>query len=177
LLETDDVAEMPIELVVLPPRIFLVFLGTVLLVVLLSMFFKRESIGRKITALVIVLALLGVVAFLFYRPTVVVVDEQGLVVKRFREQRLLWTEVTEAARIADLPASEYRPVRRILGVSLGAYKAGKFRLQNGNIVQVVAQQDRDALFVGTAGDGYLFALNESDSFAEAVGRFVELDGQ
>jgi hypothetical protein len=168
---------MPIEFVVLPPRMFLVFLGAVLLVVLLSMFFKRENTARKITALVIVLVVLGVVAFLFYRPTVVSVNEQGLVVRRFRERSLLWTEVIEAERIADLPDSEYRPVRRILGVSLGAYKAGKFRLQNGDTAQVVMEQDRDALFIGTAGDRYLFALDENESFVEAVGRFVELDGQ
>ena len=168
---------MPIEFVVLPPRMFLVFLGAVLLVVLLSMFFKRENTARKITALVIVLVVLGVIAFLFYRPTVVSVNEQGLVVRRFRERSLLWTEVIEAERIADLPDSEYRPVRRILGVSLGAYKAGKFRLQNGDTAQVVMEQDRDALFIGTAGDRYLFALDENESFVEAVGRFVELDGQ
>ena len=168
---------MPIEFVVLPPRIFLVFLGAVLLVVLLSMFFKRGSTARKITALVIVLVVLGVVAFLFYRPTVVSVDGPGLAVRRFREHSLLWREVIEARRIADLPASEYRPVRRILGVSLGAYKVGKFRLQNGDTVQVVMEQDRDALFVGTAGNGYLFALDENESFVEAIGRFVELNGQ
>jgi hypothetical protein len=168
---------MPIEFVVLPPRMFLVFLGAMLLVVLLSMFFKRENTARKITALVIVLVVLGVVAFLFYRPTVVSVNEQGLVLRRFREHSLLWAEVIEAERIADLPDSEYRPVRRILGVSLGAYKAGKFRLQNGDTAQVVMEQDRDALFIGTAGDRYLFALDENESFVEAVGRFVELDGQ
>ncbi len=168
---------MTVEFVVVPPRIFLVLLAVVLLIVLLSTFLKRGSIARKMAALVIVLAVLGVVAFLFYRPTVVAVGEQGIAVKRFRERTVPWSDVSEAEWIEDLSVSEYRPTRRIVGVGLGAYKVGKFRLRNGVAVQVVMEQDRDALFIGTARENYLFALDENDGLVEAVGRFLEVGAQ
>jgi hypothetical protein len=171
----DEVRKMAIEFVSFPPRIFLVFLGAVLLVVLLSMVLKRGSAARKITALVIVLVVLGVVTFLFYRPTVVSVDEQGLTVKRFRIRSVTWPEVSEAIRIGDLSGSEYRPTGRIVGVSLGAYKVGMFRLQNGDRVQAVMEQDRDALLIATRGEGYLFALNKNEGLVEAVSRFIEVE--
>ena len=165
---------MTAEFVVAAPRIFAVLLAVVLLIVLLSMFIKRGSIVRKITALVIVLVVLGIVAFLFYRPTIVAVGEQGIAVKRFRERTVPWKDVIEAEWIEDLSVSEYRPARRIVGVGLGAYKLGKFRLQNGAAVQVVMEQDRDALFIGTARENYLFGLDENDRLVEAVGRYLEV---
>ena len=168
---------MTAEFVVAAPRIFLVLLAVVLLIVLLSTFLKAGSIARKFTALVIVLVALGVVAFLFYRPTVVAVGKQGFAVKRFRERSVPWTDVIEAEWIEDLSVSEYRPTRRIVGVGLGAYKVGKFRLQNGVAVQVVMEQDRDALFIGTARENYLLALDENDGLVEAVGRFLEVGAQ
>jgi hypothetical protein len=94
----DEVHKVAVEFVSVLPRIFPVFIGAVLLVVLLSMVFKRGSAARKITALVIVLVVLGVVAFLFYRPSVVSVDEQGLAVKRFRIRSVAWPEVYETFR-------------------------------------------------------------------------------
>lgn len=175
--EADEVHSMVEEFVAVPPRIFLVLLGAVLLIALLSMALKRGSAARKITALMIVLVVLGVVAFFFYRPTVVSVDNRGISVKRFRERGVAWTEVSEATRIGDLSGSEYQPRARIVGVSLGAYKVGTFRLQNGNRVQAVMEQDRDALLITTAGEGYLFALNANDGLVEAVGRFVEVEVQ
>ena len=168
---------MAVEFVAVPPRIFLVFLGAVLLVVLLSMIFKRGGAVNKITALVIVLVVLGVVAFVFYRPTVVSVGEQGFSVNRFRERKVAWSEVSEAIRIEDLSSSEYRPRARIVGVSLGAYKVGAFRLNNGDKVQAVMEQGRDALLVVTSPEGYLFALAENQELVEAVGRFVDVREQ
>ena len=168
---------MAVEFVAVPPRIFLVFLGVVLLVVLLSMILKRGGATNKIVALVIVLVVLGVVAFVFYRPTVVSVDEQGFSVKRFRERKVAWSEVSEAIRIGDLSNSEYRPRARIVGVSLGAYKVGAFRLNNGDKVQAVMKQDRDALLIVTSREGYLFALTENQELVEAIGRFVDVREQ
>jgi hypothetical protein len=168
---------MPVEFVVVPPRIFLVFLGGVLLVVLLSVVLKRGSTARKITALVIVLAVLGIVALLFYRPTVVSVQEPGFSVKRFRERSVLWTEVTEAKRIGDLSGSVYRPTRRIAGVSLGSYRVGRFRLQDGGTARVAMQQSRDALLIVTRDERYLFALIDNDELVEVVSRFIEVSEQ
>jgi len=42
---------------------------------------------------------------------------------------------------------------------------------------VVMEQDRDALFIGTARENYLFALDENDGLVEAVGRFLEVGAQ
>jgi hypothetical protein len=48
----------------------LLFLGAVLLISVFLLFLKKGSRIRKITALVIVVVLLGVVDFIFYRPTI-----------------------------------------------------------------------------------------------------------
>jgi len=165
---------MPVEFVVVAPRIFLIFLGVVLLVVLLAMILKRGNTRRKITALVIVLVVLGGVALMFYRPTVVSVGERGLTVKRFLARTVLWTEVTEATRIGDLSASEYRPTRRVVGVSLGSYRVGTFRLKDGGRAQAVMEQTREALLIATPKERYLFALADNDELVEAVGRIVEV---
>jgi hypothetical protein len=64
---------------------------------------------------------------------------------------------------------------RIEGVSLGAYKVGTYRLQNGDRVQAVMEQDRDALLIATTGEGYLLALNDNEGLVEAVSRFIEVE--
>ena len=165
---------MPVDFVVVPPKIFLFFLGGVLLVVLLAVILKRGDIRKKMTALVIALVVIGGVAFLFYRPTVVSVGERGFSMKRFLARSVPWAEVTEVKWIGDLPASEYRPTRRVVGVSLGSYRVGTFRLKDGGRAQAVMEQTRDAYLIVTAKDRYLFALADGDRFAEAVGRFVEV---
>ena len=165
---------MPVEFVVVAPRVFLIVLGVVLLVVLSAMILKRGNTRRKITALVIVLVVLGGVALMFYRPTVVSVGERGLTVKRFLARTVLWTEVTEATRIGDLAASEYRPIRRVVGVSLGSYRVGTFRLKDGGRAQAVMEQTREALLIATPKERYLFALADNDELVEAVGRIVEV---
>jgi uncharacterized membrane protein len=71
----------------------LLFLGAVLLISVFLLFLKKGSRIRKITALVIVVVLLGVVDFIFYRPTIVSVDDRGISVKRFRGYNLSWSDV------------------------------------------------------------------------------------
>ena len=164
--------KMPVEFVLSPPRMFLAFLGAVLLIVVLSMLLKRGSVARKITALVIVLVVIGVVAIMFYRPTVLTVGEGGFVLKRFGERSVAWTEVTEVVRIEDLSASVYRPSGRIAGVGWGSYRVGRFRLRDGGAARVAMQQDRDALLIVTAQQRYLFAMSRNDELFEAVDRFV-----
>lgn len=168
---------MPVEFVVSAPRIFLVVLGVVLLVVLSTAILKRGDIKKKLTALVIALVVLGGVALMFYRPTVVSVGERGLTTKRFLGRTVPWTEVTEAKRIGDLPASEYRPTRRVVGVSLGSYRVGTFRLKDGGRAQAVMEQTREALLIVTANERYLFALADNDGLVDAVGRIVEVSEQ
>lgn len=165
---------MPVEFVVAAPRIFLVVLGAVLLVVLSAMILKRGNIKKKLTALVIVLVVLGGVALMFYSPTIVLVGEQGLTMKRFLARTVPWAEVTEAKRIGDLAASEYRPTRRVVGVSLGSYRVGTFRLKDGGRAQAVMEQTREALLIVTPKERYLFALADNDRLVDAVGRIVEV---
>jgi hypothetical protein len=168
---------MPAGFVVVAPRIYLIFLGVILLAVLVAMILKRGDTKRKITALVIVLVVLGGVALMFYRPTVVSVGERGITVKRFLARTVPWTDVIEAIRIADLSTSEYRPTRRVVGVSLGSYRVGTFRLEDGGRAQAVMEQTREALLIITQKERYLFAIKDNDSLVEAVGRFVEVTEQ
>jgi hypothetical protein len=165
---------MPVEFVVVAPRIFLIVLGVVLLIVLSAIILKRGDTKKKITAMVIVLAVLGGIAFLIYRPTVVSVGERGLTLRRFLPRTVLWSDVTEAKRIGDLPTSEYRPTRRVVGVSLGSYRVGTFRLKDGGRAQAVMEQTQEALLIVTPKERYLFALAYNDELVEAVGRIVEV---
>jgi hypothetical protein len=162
------------EFTVVPPRVFLWFLGVILLIVIVSMFLKKGSSVQKIAALVIVLVVLGVVAFVFYRPTVVSIDEHGVSVKRFREQSILWSEVQTAEWIADLADSQFRPKARILGASLGLYKVGTFRLRDGSKARVVMEQDREALLIATVEQQHLFALEENEALIDAVAAHIEV---
>ena len=146
---------MIVEFTIVPPRIFLLFLGAVLLISVFLLFLKKGSSIRKITALVIVVVLLGVVDFIFYRPTIVSVDDRGISVKRFRGYNLSWSDVQTAKRIADLSASLGRPKARLVGASLGTYKVGKFRLENGSSARVVMEQDVEAILITTAEEQHL----------------------
>jgi hypothetical protein len=103
-----------VEFTIVPPRVFLLFLGAVLLINVFSLFLKKGSSIRKITALVIVVVLPGVAAFILYRPTIVSEDERGISVKRFRGYNLSWSDVQTAKRIADLSASLSRPKARLV---------------------------------------------------------------
>ena len=117
---------MIVEFTIVPPRVFLLFLGAVLLISVFSLFLKKSNSIRKITALVIVVVLLGVVDFFFYRPAIVSVDDRGISVKRFRGYNLSWSEVQTAKRIADLSASLSRPKARLVGASLARTKWENF---------------------------------------------------
>lgn len=162
------------EFTVTPPKVFLLFLAAIALIVVFSMVLKRGGTGRKIAAFVIVLVVLGIVAFIFYRPTVVSVDDRGFAVKRFRQRSVSWSDVSRAEWIADLPESEYRPKARIVGVGLGQYRIGTFRLKNGQTAQVVTEQDREALLIATAEQQYLFALSENEKLIDAVAGYIDL---
>jgi len=164
-----------IEFVIHPPRVFLAVVGAVLLVVVLSMFLKRGDSGRKLTALAITAVVLGVVTFLFYRPTVLSVDEHGFSLRRFRENRISWAEIRSAERIVDLPNSPQQPANRIVGVGLGVYKVGTFRLRDGRTARVTMEQDREALLLVAREQLYLFALNDQEQLIAAVDRYIEVE--
>ena len=163
------------EFVINPPRIFLAVIGGVLLVVVLSMFLKRGDTGRKLAALAITVVVLAVVTFLFYRPAVLTVDDSGISVRRFRVSDVSWTEVRSAERIMDLSSSPYRPTNRVVGVGLGAYKVGTFRLRDGSTARVTMEQDREVLLVSAEQQLYLFAVNDQEQLVAAVARYIEVE--
>ena len=163
------------EFVINPPRIFLAVIGGVLLVVVLSMFLKRGDTGRKLAALAITVVVLAVVTFLFYRPAVLTVDDSGISVRRFRVSDVSWTEVRSAERIMDLSSSPYRPTNRVVGVGLGAYKVGTFRLRDGSTARVTMEQDREVLLVSAEQQLYLFAVNDQEQLVAAIARYIEVE--
>jgi hypothetical protein len=146
---------MIVEFTIAPPRVFLLFLGAVLLISVFSLFLKKSNSIRKITALVIVVVLLGVVDFFFYRPAIVSVDDRGISVKRFRGYNLSWSDVQNGKTNCG-SLSVPKPAQGAACWSQpGTYKVGEFRIENGSSARVVMEQDVEAMLITTAEEQHL----------------------
>jgi len=86
---------------------------------------------------------------------------------------LAWSDIEEARRIPDVWRSEFTLALRTNGTAYGPYRAGSFRLANGDSARVFMMTSaRDAVLIRAHGAMYLFAPEPFEDFAAAVKRHV-----
>lgn len=159
-----------------PPRFPLYIVIGVLVVVMAMVLLSRRQPVRKliavvVTAIVIVVIMnrLGTIG-----SSPLVVDDAGLT---YQEESVPWSDVEQAAYIADLAASEYRPTRRMGGIALAGARFGRFELANGDRALVALQQsDSGVVVVATRNTSYLFAPNDVERLAAAIADHVPVAG-
>jgi len=162
------------EVVFHPPRAVLWVALAVLGLTVASLFIKPGFWPRKLTALAIVLVVIGGVLLVAYRRTTLTVSERGLSLSSFMPLKLAWEEIDGAMLIEDLWSSPYRPVVKVRGISAGAYRSGVHRLANGGQARVLTEQRGQALLLKTGTALYLFACPGIAELAAEVGRYVPL---
>jgi hypothetical protein len=165
-----DIAMRPSPLLLIIP---LVVLG----VVAASVALKRGDWRRKGMALGVAVIAVGAIIGVFYRTKHLQVNDTGISSNAYGRIEIAWEQVESALYVPDLASSPYRPVLKISGVGMGAFRAGSFRLQNGERARVFTQQSDEALVLRAAGALYLFAPQEIQSFVQAVSAHVAVQGK
>lgn len=78
------------------------------------------------------------------------------------------TKEIQRAWVDDLQDTEWRPISRSSGTSLGNLRTGWFRLQNGRSAFLVLQGERALFIEAERGRVFLIGLEDFDSFIRKV---------
>jgi hypothetical protein len=99
----------------------------------------------------------------------ITVTEENLTLKALLSKtQVIDTAEIKRAWVEDLEHTDWRPVSRSSGTSLGNLRTGWYRLQNGLKAFCILQGER-ALFIETEdGDVYLIGLEDFDPFIKQV---------
>ncbi|MBN2736297.1 MAG: hypothetical protein JXR70_04905 [Spirochaetales bacterium] len=162
------------EIVFQPSWLAIVLVIVVPCVAALSIWLKKGKRAVKIVSTIALAVIVGFVAFLFIRPTRIVVDQQGLYTDVYFEHRFQWGQVKEAGLIPDLGASEFEPAFRQNGMAIGFDRKGYFSLKNGQNAFVMTQTDDRALYFSVEDKIYLFAPKDFDRFYDAVSKYITI---
>jgi hypothetical protein len=97
------------------------------------------------------------------------VTEDSLTLKAILSKtQVVQTNDIQRAWVDDLEDTEWRPISRSSGTSLGDLRTGWFRLQNGRRAFLVLQGNR-ALFIEAANDRvFLLGVEDFDTFIRKV---------
>ena len=112
--------------------------------------------------------------FFFYRKTKLAVTDEGIYSNNYGEFLIKWETIDESFIVDDLKNSEYRPVLRTNGYSLGDVRFGWFKLKNGKSAQVVLQIRTKCLVVFSGNKTYLFGPEDFDTFIQAVQLHIDV---
>ncbi len=163
-----------IEITFRPPNAILFVAIGVVVVGLISVFLKRGKLARKLTVLVIVIAVAGGIVLVLYRSTTLTVGGEGLQMNGLSGIDLSWDDVEHAYLETNLGFSEYRPTVRTRGIAIGEYRSGQFLLSNGDSARVLMERSDQAVVIVTEELTYLFAPSEIEVLAEAINEFRQL---
>ena len=97
------------------------------------------------------------------------VTEDRLTLKAILSKtQVIETKEIEHAWVEDLKDTDWRPISRSSGTSLGNLRTGWFRLQNGLNAFCILQGERALFFKMKNGDVYLIGLEDFDPFIKRV---------
>lgn len=163
------------EFVLSPPPAILYFTAGVLAVVVLIVLLKKGELAKKAIGLGIAVVVLGLVVLIFYRPTTITVDSEGIAIRGPGGTELAWSEVESAVYEPNLPTSPFRPTVRTRGIAIGEYRAGLFLLSNGNRARVSMEQPDSAVVLRTTDLTYLLAPEDVAGLAAAINEYRTYD--
>ncbi|MFW6289027.1 MAG: PH domain-containing protein [Spirochaetota bacterium] len=163
------------EFVLSPPPAILYFSAAVLAVVVLSVLLKQGQPVKKAIGLGIAVVVLGLVLLVFYRPTTIAVDSEGISIRGPGGTELGWSEVDSAVYEPNLATSPFRPTVRTRGIAIGEYRAGMFLLSNGNRARVSMEQSEAAVVLRTSDLTYVLAPDDAAGLAGAIDEYRTYD--
>jgi hypothetical protein len=164
---TEFIVRPPILLLAVPVGIFGVVLASVLL--------RRGDGTRKAIALVLAVVVLGVFVGTTWRTRYVRIDDAGISTNAVGTLSLPWDRVASARFDRTGPASEFWPVARTAGTSMGSYHAGWFRLRNGESARLFVQGDGPRLVLRTPDALYVLGFDGIDEAVEAIAAHVAVE--
>jgi hypothetical protein len=165
---TEILIRPSILLLVVPVGIFVVVLAATLL--------RRGDWIRKAIVLVLAAAVLGAIVGIGYRVRYVRIDDAGISTNALGALSLPWDRLVSARFEADGAASDFWPVARTFGTSMGSYRTGLFRLKDGESGRVFVQGDGPLLVLRTADALYVLGFGGVEEAARAVAERVAVEG-
>ncbi|HAK46945.1 MAG TPA: hypothetical protein DCO79_13650 [Spirochaeta sp.] len=151
----------------------LIFFGIVLAAVIILMILRPGKRGQKLLSIVILLVTFSVVYFIFGRPTEILIDSEGIHSEAYGKINFAWTDVNDAEIIENYEDTGWKPSVKINGSGLIGFRAGRYRLTNGDTAKILTQKSDKAIVFQTKDEIYLFALDETDKLIEIASDYIE----
>lgn len=173
--DTLRVMEITLE----PPRAVLLLLGMPLLVAL-ALFLaikvgnKQISWAARVVPVVLATIPAVIVVSVAFQKRTFGWSDAGIRDDAFGSPVVLaWSDIEEARRVPDVWRSEWGLSLRTFGTAYGPYRAGEFRLHNGQSARVFMMTNvRDAIVLRAHGATYVYAPEPFEPFAATVALHV-----
>jgi hypothetical protein len=162
------------DVLIRPPSFLLLILAGVVGIALFSLLRRQVTAVRRAVSIAIVIVVCGAVLLVAYRPRHLVVDDQGVRIGTTANQSVAWSEVSAARLVSDLGSSPWAPATRTAGTSIGAFRSGWFRLNNGASAYILMEAGNAAVIVEGAGKTFVYAPKNLAAFADEVAKHVSL---
>ncbi len=153
-------------------NMLLIAFGIIFAVIVLMMLLRPGQRGKKIISIVILIVVFCVVYFMFGRPGEISISDTGVKSTVYGKIEFTWDEVRSAELVKDYQNTDWRPTIKINGSAFPGFRAGRFRLANGDMAKIVTQKSGDAVIFRTENDTYLFAVDDMDKLTEIASEHV-----
>jgi len=162
------------EIIIPAPQFLLWIILGIFVITVPAVLLKKGKWQVKIGVVLFLVIIGGILLFFFYRKTKLAVTDEGIYSNNYGEFLIKWEMIDESFIIDDLKNSDYNPVLKINGYSLGNVGLGWFKLENGESARVVLQTRTKCLVVRSGSKIYLFGPENFDSFIYAVDMYIDV---
>ncbi len=160
------------EFVLRPPALLAIVLAAVVLAGIAAALLRKWGPIRKATAIVFVVVVCGGLLVFLYAGRRLTIDDRGIEIHALRSQSIPWSSVKDAIEVDNLPASPYETTQRSIGISLGSYRMGWYRLAGGGTAYAILTIADRALVIDTGSTRYVFGLPQMDDLLRETARHV-----
>lgn len=150
----------------------LIIFAIIFAAVIISMLLKRGDFKKKTAALVILIVTFGFVFLMFGRPAEITVNENGIESTTYGKIAFRWNEVEKAVLIDNYQDTGFKPTLKLNGTAAVNFRAGTFKLSNGDKVKLITQSSGDAAIFYTDKDIYLIAIDELPALIDIAGDYI-----
>jgi hypothetical protein len=153
----------------------LLIFGIIFAVIILSMLLKKGDFKKKILSLIIILVAFAFVFIMFGRPSKLIVDDEGINSTSYGKIDFDWKDINRAVLVAAYQSSPYKPVLKLTGTAVKDFRAGTFKLSNGETAKLITQSAEDAAVFYTGDKIYLLAIDELDKLIDIASDYVQFE--
>ncbi|MBI9108360.1 MAG: hypothetical protein JEZ04_16560 [Spirochaetales bacterium] len=151
----------------------LLIFGIIFVVIILSMLLKKGDLRKKLLSLGMLIVIFAFTFFMFSRPSQLTIDDEGVESTSYGKISFDWNEVEKALIIEDYQDTGFKPLVKLNGTAVKNFRAGSFKLSNGENVKLITQSAEDAAVFYTDKNIYLIAVDELKAFIDVASEYID----